>query len=109
MKKILFAILFFSMVALSYGQELNLANNGTVKVYPNPSKNIVTISIENTELVNAQVSIHSIIGNRMTVDIESIEKGKYKADVENLPAGFYLVVVKDVETKFNKTYKFLKQ
>ena len=90
-----------------FSQSLSDETN-VVKVYPNPAKNIVNISIENTDLINAQVSIHSIIGNRMTVEIDAIKKGLFRADIENLPNGFYLVVVKDLDTKFNKTYKFLK-
>ena len=107
MKKIVFTISLVLLTLMSFGQTLGEEEN-KVKVYPNPAKSIVSIAIENSTLADAQVTIHSIIGNKMNVSIEPINKGVWRADIDRLPDGFYLVVVKDQQTKFNRTYKFLK-
>ncbi len=80
-----------------------------VKVYPNPATDYVNIVIENSERSNASVSIHSIIGNKMNLEIENISSGIYRASIKDLPEGYYLLVVKDPKRGINSTTKFLKK
>lgn len=80
-----------------------------VQIYPNPSIDFLKVSIESSNLVDPQIVIHSIIGNRLGVFTEKTGANEFKVDIKNLPAGYYLVAVKDATTGFSETYKFLKR
>ena len=84
-------------------------NEEKVRIYPNPATETINITIQNVELKSPTVAIHSIIGNKMNVDVDNLQTGFYRAEISDLPPGYYLVVVKDQETQFNRTYKFLKR
>ncbi len=80
-----------------------------IQIYPNPSVDFLKVSIEESKLVNPQIVIHSIIGNKLEVLTEKMSANEFKVDVKNLPAGYYLVAIKDASTGFSETYKFLKR
>ena len=101
--------------AAAFSQEAFLVDDtdeirqNVVKLYPNPARNFLTVSIHNTTLKSPQVGVYSIIGSKMNIDIEAREDNAFSLDIRNLPTGYYLLVIKDSEAKFNKTYKFLKR
>ena len=99
---------FLATIVLILSLGTAWAQTDPVKVYPNPATDYVNIVVENTERGNASVSIHSIIGNKMKVDIDNISSGIYRASIKDLPEGYYLVVVKDPKRGINSTIKFLK-
>ena len=84
-------------------------NENVVKMYPNPASDFMALTIMNATLKAPQVGVYSIIGNKMQVEIEEHQTNMFSIDLRNLPTGYYLLVIKDTEAKFNKTYKFLKR
>lgn len=70
-------------------------NVSNVKVYPNPAKNMVNVSLNNVSGNNYSVSVRNIIGqvvytNNFSVNGSAIEN----IDISNLNKGVYLVTVK---------------
>lgn len=80
-----------------------------IQIYPNPSVDFVKIFIEESNLVDPQIVVHSVIGNRLVLPTEKLSQDEFSVEVKNLPAGYYLLAVKDEATGFSKTYKFLKR
>lgn len=80
-----------------------------IQIYPNPSVDFLKVTIEKSNLINPQIIIHTIIGNKLQMVSEKTASNEFKIDVKNLPAGYYLLAVKDASTGFSETYKFLKR
>lgn len=76
----------------------------SIKLYPNPALNAVTIEV-NASLVNAEVSISDLTGKRLcTYNLSEIHK---TLDVSNYEKGIYFVTV-TAESK-SSTLKFIKE
>ena len=118
MKKLLlvFGIMLFAMASYAqtgqdfptFGNEL-LSQKNKIEIYPNPSVDFLNIQIENSNLKNTVLVIHSIIGNKFELEAENVGDNQYRLDVRNLPQGYYLLSIKDASTNFSKTFKFLKR
>ncbi len=118
LKTILLSTLFMFVGIIVYAQsngeypafsssDLKIENK--IQIYPNPSIDFLKITIVESNLVNPQIVIHSIIGNKLEVFTEKMDANEFKVDVKNLPSGYYLVAIKDAATGFSETYKFLKR
>jgi len=92
----------------SFGDEL-LVQKNKVEIYPNPSVDFLNVQIKNSDLSNTVIIIHSIIGNKYELEAENIGPDQYRLDVRDLPKGYYLLSIKDANSKFSKTFKFLKR
>lgn len=115
MKKVLLVVfslfLAFSVSAQSESAFPSLTSNESsikVDLYPNPTVQYLNIQIEGT---NADLTfhLHNIIGNEIKVKPEKQGDNLYRINVESLTPGYYLLMVKDPESKFTKTLKFLKR
>lgn len=120
MKKIKFVFVLVGILVLgasAYAQKAeypsyasnDLKIENRIQIYPNPSIDFVRVTIEESNLVNPIIVVHSIIGNRLEVVSEKLSNDEFKVDVKNLPAGYYLLAIKDESTGFSQTYKFLKR
>jgi len=115
MKK-LFVLIFSLFLAFSVNAQNNssfptLTSNEsriTVELYPNPAVEYLNIQIEGTD-AEMSFHLHNIIGNEIKVNPEKVGDNKYRISVESLSPGYYLLMVKDPESKFTKTVKFLKR
>lgn len=112
MKKLLtIAFVLFFAITLVNAQgsafSADTEKENVVKIYPNPATSEVQIEIVNSTLIAPSISIHSIIGNKINVQLDRIKPNIFKVEIDNLPPGYYLVVIK--EKDFNKTFKFLKR
>lgn len=92
----------------TFGDELLIQKN-KVEIYPNPSVDYLNVQIKNSDLANTILIIHSIIGNKFEIEAENVGPDQYRLDVRNLPQGYYLLSIKDANTNFSKTFKFLKR
>ena len=90
----------------SFGDEL-LVNK--IEIYPNPSVDFLNVQIKNSDLSKTVLIIHSIIGNKFEIEAENVGPDEYRLDVRDLPQGYYLLSIKDANSKFSKTFKFLKR
>lgn len=117
--KFIFVLLIAIMVGnASYAQsglespsyaanDLKIENQ--ISIYPNPSVDFLKVTIEESNLVDPQIIIHTIIGNKLDVASVNTDTNEFTVNVKNLPPGYYLLAVKDRSTGFSETYKFLKR
>ncbi len=87
------------------GSSTKLTRNSApvFELYPNPSKGV--ISIEQSEVANAQLYIYTLSG--IEVMQRNIQTGKTTVDLSHLPKGYYLVKTSGGET--NQAQKLLIQ
>ncbi|HNP49352.1 MAG TPA: multicopper oxidase domain-containing protein, partial [Bacteroidia bacterium] len=80
---------------------------GNISVYPNPiSANELTVTLENSIVTNATVSISNIIGQEFIHSTSIVESNLIKIDVSTLPAGnYFLKIVFGNQTAIAKIFK----
>jgi hypothetical protein len=88
-------------------QEVNLAKS--VHLFPNPATEDIFIELDHFPAENVVVTVHTIIGNELQVEKEVVEDNLIRVRVKDLASGYYLLAIKDEESKFRGTYKFLKR
>jgi hypothetical protein len=81
----------------------------SVHIYPNPAVEYVHVKLENVNIENVKVSMHNIIGNEINIETERIDEHELRIRVKDFDAGYYLIALKDEQSKFRGTYKFLKR
>jgi hypothetical protein len=85
----------------------------SVQIWPNPATEYLTVKLNDFPAEKARLTLHTIIGNQMDIESEIIEDENQekviRVKVKDLAAGYYLLAVKDDESKFRGTYKFLKR
>ena len=79
-----------------------------VTLFPNPTTDFISIRFENINVSQMTVSMHNIIGNEISITPEQIDDHELKIRVKDFDAGYYLLALKDDQSKFRGTYKFLK-
>jgi hypothetical protein len=88
-------------------QEVNPSKS--VHLFPNPATEDIYIELAQFPAANVNVTVHTIIGNELQVEKEVVGDNLIRVKVKELAAGYYLLAVKDEESKFRGTYKFLKR
>src|SRR5689334_15373671 len=88
-------------------EKLDLAKS--VQIFPNPATDFVSVKIEQIKAQDIQLSLRNIIGNEISVETEVIDEHELRIRVKDLAAGYYLLAMKDRDSKFRGTYKFLKR
>jgi N-acetylneuraminic acid mutarotase len=63
--------------------------SGTVRVYPNPSKGIFTLSITNYELGITNVEVYNMLGEKVYSQ-PTVQSSSFIVDLNNQPSGVYL-------------------
>lgn len=79
-----------------------------VRVFPNPAPEYVHIQLGELSADKVHIKLHTVIGNEAPVEIEKLDDHQVRLRVKDLPTGYYFISLKDEETKFRRTYKFLK-
>ena len=114
-KIILFCVLIAGSVTVraqvSYDAEQPERNDNTkaVHIFPNPAVEYVHVKLEHVNMDNVKVSMHNIIGNEINIETERIDEHELRIRVKDFDAGYYLIALKDAQSKFIGTYKFLKR
>jgi hypothetical protein len=88
-------------------EKLDLAKS--VQIFPNPATDFVNVKIEQVRAQDLQLSLRNIIGNEISVETEIVDEHELRIRVKDLAAGYYLLAMKDHDSKFRGTYKFLKR
>lgn len=114
--KIAFAAVMLLMCASLSAQNNRLASAGgsssekvKIEVFPNPTSDLINIDLSETDLKKPKIEIRSIIGTKMSIDLEENGADKYKVDVSSFPRGYYLVLVREDRSKFQQTVRFSKK
>lgn len=89
------------------GQEMNLTKS--VHLFPNPATEYVHVKLDQFPAEKVKLTVHNIIGNEMDIETEVVNEDEIRVKVKDLASGYYLLAVKDDESKFRGTYKFLKR
>ncbi|MEM8895629.1 MAG: T9SS type A sorting domain-containing protein [Bacteroidota bacterium] len=90
-------------------QQASIDIRNQIEVYPNPAVEFVIIEIQNSDLVDTQFEMHSLIGNEVTIEPEEIGYNLYRIPVKHFSTGYYFLVVKDEISRYKKAFKFLKK
>jgi len=88
-------------------QEVNLVKS--VHLFPNPATEFIDVQLDQLAADNVSLTVHNIIGNELQVETEVLEEDLIRVKVKDLAAGYYLLAIKDDESNFRGTYKFLKR
>lgn len=88
-------------------QEVNMTKS--VHLFPNPATEFIDVQLDEFPAKNVQLTVHNIIGNELQVETEVLDENLIRVKVKDLAAGYYLLAVKDEESQFRGTYKFLKR
>lgn len=80
-----------------------------VHIFPNPAVEYVHIRLEHVNMENVKVSMHNIIGNEINIETEKIDEHELRIRVKDFDSGYYLIALKDEQSQFRGTYKFLKK
>ena len=88
-------------------QEVNLTKS--VHLFPNPATEFVDVKLDQFPADKVRLTVHNIIGNELQVETEVLDEHLIRVKVKDLASGYYLLAVKDEESKFRGTYKFLKR
>ena len=87
--------------------EVNLTKS--VHLFPNPATEFVDVKLDQFPAQNVELTVHNIIGNELQVETEILDQYLIRVKVKDLAAGYYLLAIKDEDSKFRGTYKFLKR
>ena len=80
-----------------------------IELFPNPAVDFIIVDLKNPELVNAQIELRSMIGNKLRIELEKIGYNRYRIPMKDFASGYYFVVIQDEFLRFKKAYKILKK
>lgn len=80
-----------------------------IHLFPNPASEYVHISLDDLNAYHVKFTLHNIIGNEVSVESEVVNEHEVRLRVKDLASGYYLVALRDDQTKFKGTFKFLKR
>ncbi|MEJ1239649.1 T9SS type A sorting domain-containing protein [Chryseolinea sp. T2] len=81
----------------------------TVNLYPNPTTEFVHVRLETMNIDHVKVSMHNIIGNELPIETEKVDDHELRIRVKDFDSGYYLLALRDEQSNFRGTYKFLKR
>ena len=116
--RLIFVVLMLSAFQLTVAQsqsenqgpatsEINLTKS--VHLFPNPATEFVDVQLDHFPAEKVSLTVHNIIGNKLQVETEVLDEHLIRVKVKDLASGYYLLAVKDEESQFRGTYKFLKR
>lgn len=91
----------------SVTQEINFIKS--VQLFPNPATEFVDVQLDQIPAEKVSLTLHNIIGNKLEIETEILDEHLIRVKVKDLASGYYLLAVKDEDSKFRGTYKFLKR
>ncbi|MFZ6011949.1 MAG: T9SS type A sorting domain-containing protein [Bacteroidota bacterium] len=86
-----------------------LQKNTQFSLYPQPATDFIHVKMEDARAANVKLTLHNIIGNQLEIETEVVDEHEIRVKVKDFPTGYYLLAVRDDETKFRGTFKFLKR
>ncbi len=114
LKNLLAIVFLVLLTSMAWGQSAeSMALPGSdplksVRVYPNPAVDYVSLKFEQPLAKLVTLELHSIIGNSLEIETEAIDDFEVRIRVKDLPSGYYLVDVKMPGMSHN-AFKFLKR
>ena len=81
----------------------------SITVYPNPTVDFINIKLATLKANNVKLTLYNILGNEVPAETEVVDTHEVRIRVKEFSTGYYLIAVRDEETQFRGTYKFLKR
>ena len=81
----------------------------SVKLYPNPAIEFVSVKFETPQARKVKFSLHNIIGSEMPLESEIIDDFEVHIKVKDFSTGVYLLSIKNDDTGHKSAFKFLKK
>ncbi|AHM60512.1 hypothetical protein D770_11275 [Flammeovirgaceae bacterium 311] len=80
-----------------------------VKLFPNPAVEYLIVEINSQDLSSVSFELNNIIGNNFDIRSEPMGNNRYKIYVKDLRPGYYFITLKDDNSSYKRTYRFLKK
>jgi hypothetical protein len=110
---LLFLLVFASEATLAQGSESGIPDRAdiakAVSVYPNPAVDFLNIKLTTLNAHHTKLTLYNILGNEISAETEIVDDHEIRVRVKDLSTGYYLLAVRDEQTQFRGTYKFLKR
>ena len=90
-------------------EETAAVRTKSISVYPNPAVDYVDINLDRLSAHKVRMTLYNIIGNKIEVETEVMDEHRVRIRIKDFASGYYLVALRDEETNFKGTYKFLKR
>ncbi len=81
----------------------------SISVYPNPATDFLSIKLTMLNAHKTKLTLYNILGNEVQAETEVISDTEVRVRVKELSTGYYLIALRDEQTQFRGTYKFLKR
>jgi hypothetical protein len=92
---------------LSYGTEQR--EGAGIKLHPNPTPDYLYVQLGDFEASNVSLTVHSIIGNELSPEVEPISDHEVRLTVKDFAPGYYFVSIRDNASQYRGVFKFLKR
>jgi hypothetical protein len=97
----------FSQVASALPEKADLTKS--ITIYPNPATDFVHIKLATLKANQVKITLYNILGNEVSAETEVVDDHEVRIRVKEFSTGYYLIAVRDEQTQFRGTYKFLKR
>lgn len=75
----------------------------TLKLYPNPARDFISVLCNHSGQPPFSVSIHSMAG-QVVLEVETIDSTEFRLDVSNLPLGIYTLKIIDKHNSYSQIF-----
>ncbi len=81
----------------------------SVQIFPYPAAEYVSIRLTHMQVSKMKLTVLNILGSQVPTETEVVDEHELRIRVKELPAGYYFLALKDEETQYRGTFKFLKR
>ena len=112
---LIFFLVFMLVSGVSFAQVSEVGQperadvSKAITIYPNPATDFVNVKLTTLNARQARFTMYNILGNEIQTEVEVVDEREVRFRVKELSAGYYLIAVRDEQTQFKGTYKFLKR
>lgn len=112
----LFIVLLFTLCSgIAFGQ-VNAGEttpeqdpSKAVHIFPYPAVEYVSVRLTDMPVSKMKLTVLNILGSTMQTETELVDEHELRIRIKELPAGYYFIALKDEDTQYHGTFKFLKR
>jgi hypothetical protein len=80
-----------------------------IQLFPNPASDYLHVKLDGVRVINFEIVVRNIIGNEIKTEVEFIGDNEFRLRVRDFTIGYYLLALRDEDSNFKGTYKFVKR
>ena len=84
------------------------AFDGQIKIYPNPSNDLINLDIQFDKEERIQLSLFDLSGKSLKQSFHFLKNGIIELQLDRYPAGNYFIEITNVSNRKKQTYKIIK-